>query len=459
MSVVEPLKALIQQYDGPEKAVLKRNKRLGDYARYRTVKDRGEKPDKRTQEQGEQFLALNETLKIELPKLYGLTRKLAERCLGNFVQQQMVWQTTWQLKMSSILDNPRMESLEDIIQQAEGDLAYTERMALGLGICNRTFLTGTVNLLSPQSSRFSDEIMSTSSSKRPSITSGTGRPQPISINSTPSPAVPLSAEATRSYYHPGAMGPMSPPFESPSVRPRHASHQHPISTPARPREDPRASHSGTKSPEMIPATRSFSAAAPSGTSASGDRMVRPNTGGSQGPRREMTGITGVTSPPLARLMTGSTMNTLSSTSPPSLNLDLPTPIETPLSARPFSGMFSSAMPMPDSPQVSPPTTSYSQQQTHHQPQIQPSSTSPSTYPPQTDGAGQEDADKRDFNVLFLAASRGPYEVDSSIREGGFGYLSYGSGDVSSFQFLTILVFPLLAYFYDSRELRANDRRY
>ena len=45
-------------HDQPQKLMQKRKKRLAEYANYKVRKDRGEKLDKRTIEQGEQFVAL-----------------------------------------------------------------------------------------------------------------------------------------------------------------------------------------------------------------------------------------------------------------------------------------------------------------------------------------------------------------------------------------------------------------
>src|SRR5881394_250207 len=95
---------LLKLHDGPQKIMGKRNKRVIDYARYKSVKDKGEKPDKRTQEQAEQFIALNDTLKDELPKLFSLTAKLVGVCLENFIEIQKQWQIIWQEKLKSILD-------------------------------------------------------------------------------------------------------------------------------------------------------------------------------------------------------------------------------------------------------------------------------------------------------------------------------------------------------------------
>ena len=88
--------------------MLKRNKRVMDYARYKAIKDRGDKVDKKTAEQGEQYIAVNDTLKEELPKLFALTGKLVEACLNNFVQLQLQWQGVWRRKLSQAIDDNKV---------------------------------------------------------------------------------------------------------------------------------------------------------------------------------------------------------------------------------------------------------------------------------------------------------------------------------------------------------------
>src|SRR6266536_401411 len=103
-SVIDPMITLLKMHDGPQRVISKRNKRLLDFARYKAMKDRGDKPDKKTAEQGEQFTALNIALKEELPKLFSLTAQLMEACLNNFVQIQTVWLNIWQRKLSFAID-------------------------------------------------------------------------------------------------------------------------------------------------------------------------------------------------------------------------------------------------------------------------------------------------------------------------------------------------------------------
>ncbi|KAJ5612922.1 hypothetical protein N7510_006116 [Penicillium lagena] len=145
-SVISPMVTLIKLHDGPQKVMKKRNKRLVDYAKFKAVKDRGDKPDKKMTEQGEQFMALNDTLKDELPKLYNLTAKLAETCLKNFIQIQTTW---WNLVRKQI--EPHVETFPDdlqkIISDWSNDYSFAEAQVLSLGICNGSSAADTVNLL------------------------------------------------------------------------------------------------------------------------------------------------------------------------------------------------------------------------------------------------------------------------------------------------------------------------
>lgn len=124
----------------------KRNKRLLDYARYKAVKDRGDKPDKKTTEQGEQFIALNETLKDELPRLYSLSGKFGQACVKNFVQIQTTWWSILQQKIG-----PHVESFPDDLQKVvndwNSDYSFSEAQVLSLGICNGSVLADTANLV------------------------------------------------------------------------------------------------------------------------------------------------------------------------------------------------------------------------------------------------------------------------------------------------------------------------
>ncbi|GAB1203848.1 hypothetical protein APSETT445_002488 [Aspergillus pseudonomiae] len=145
-SVIDPMVTLLKLHDGPQRVMKKRDKRLMDYARFKSIKERGDKPDKKTIEQGEQFVALNEALKDELPKLYSLTAKLMESCLKSFVHIQTSWFKTLQEKLGPLVD-----SFPDDIQKVIGDwnasFSFSEAQVLSLGICNGSLLADAVNLV------------------------------------------------------------------------------------------------------------------------------------------------------------------------------------------------------------------------------------------------------------------------------------------------------------------------
>jgi hypothetical protein len=69
MKVIEPFEQVIHAYGPPGLAMKKRNKRRMDYEKYMTLKGQGRKVDEKLQELVDQYEALNETLKHELPKL------------------------------------------------------------------------------------------------------------------------------------------------------------------------------------------------------------------------------------------------------------------------------------------------------------------------------------------------------------------------------------------------------
>lgn len=374
--VLEPMRTLIRMYDGPQKVLQKRNKRVTDFARYKAANERGDKLDKRTVEQGEQFLALNDTLKEELPKLYALTGKLAEACLSNFFKLQRLWQKTWQVKLKSVLDEHQArESLKEIVNQFSGDFTFTDTQVLGLGICNGSILADAMNFLSPISTHTGEST----SSKRPSVTSG--RHRAVSLNSEASPHLP---QPDFGRLHNGGFT-LSPFGDSTfSYRRDFQNGMQPL-TMDRIRAGSTVSNPGAKSPDFSTASRSFSvftAPSPSG-------VIRPRT--STGPSMESTYLTrpSLESPGVMRPPSTSTYYTSAQ--------DLQSP-----GSRPYSGFYSSAMPMSDSEQLSP------------------RASRPPTPP----------AEQSKWNMLFCAASLFEFNINRGLTEGGYPYLTYVPGEVS-----------------------------
>ncbi|KAJ6145522.1 hypothetical protein N7470_009417 [Penicillium chermesinum] len=168
-SVIQPMISLLKLHEGPQRIMKKRDKRLLDYARYKALAERGDKPDKKTTEQGEQFIALNDTLKDELPRLYSLTAKLMETCLMNFIQIQTRWWNTFQRRVHAHVDD-FPQDLEKIIRDWNSDYTFSEAQVLSLGICNGSLLADAVNLVNfntPSEGRRSSTV--TSSNRPPSL--------------------------------------------------------------------------------------------------------------------------------------------------------------------------------------------------------------------------------------------------------------------------------------------------
>jgi hypothetical protein len=185
-SVIFPIITLLKLHDGPQRLMQKRNKRLMDYVRFKAIKDRGDKPDRKTTEQGEQFLALNVTLKEELPKLFALTAKLMEACLNNFIQIQKTWLSLVEKKLGYTIDRLPQE-LGQIISDWSGDFSFSEAQVLSLGICNGSMLADAVNLVGFGTPSISNGV--DLSSPRQSTTVGSSTNRTLSRDNSGSPKV------------------------------------------------------------------------------------------------------------------------------------------------------------------------------------------------------------------------------------------------------------------------------
>ncbi|GFF70517.1 hypothetical protein IFM60648_03193 [Aspergillus lentulus] len=168
-SVIDPMVTLLKLYDGPQRVMKKRDKRLMDHARFKSIKDRGDKPDKKTTEQSEQFVALNETLKDEMPKLYSLTAKMMEACLKNFVHIQTTWFNILQKRFADLID-PFPDAIQQIIGDWSANFTLAEAQVLSLGMCNGSLLADTINLVNFNTPSTAPTI---SSPRRPSTVNST----------------------------------------------------------------------------------------------------------------------------------------------------------------------------------------------------------------------------------------------------------------------------------------------
>lgn len=360
----------------------KRTKKLPDYARFRAIKDRGDKPDKKTTEQAEQFTAINDTLKDELPKLFALTHKLMGSCLDNFIQLQVKWTLLWRHKLSQSLDDAQMpRNPQDVIDSFTGDFAFFDAQVTSLSICNGSMINDYIspNLLSASTTLNGDEVAS--SRYASSIDS---KRRTMSISSDKSPQLP----------QPDFGGRTSGNFLSGAEATQLPSGLHRLPS-GRVRASSTLSGHGPRTPEASGQYRSH-ANTMNSTPTTNPAYQRPNTASHRTNTEPYPSIRpSLDKATVSRLSDDMTLQHNYRTSGQSYG-----PTSQPRSSSPvrFSGAFSSAMPMADSP-------------TEH---------SPTTGPMQSLG----------FKVIFLAASVYEFNIDKARKEAGYPYLTYVAGEVS-----------------------------
>jgi hypothetical protein len=370
--VIEPILTLWKLHEGPQKMMQKRKKRLLDHVRYKAVTQRGEKPDKRLQQDEDHYNAVNETLKEELPKLYTLTKKLVEACLRNFIDLQAEWMQTWKLKTAPYADNTArlpddivlyIASLQSTFNQ---DFAEWETRIKSLGICNGSTLAEAQNFLSPTTTWPHDDS-SSSYKARPSTVGSSRRTMSVDgeqgQHSTPLSNYRISGNPT---FSPSPLLGSFPLQDGISG-----------STPVvRTRASSAMSSRGPSTPQ------SQTAPYAPGTL----NLTRPSTSSEPRHMGSSSGAPRVDFETAQELEHESNFLLDHETEP---NRLYHSPEER------FSGLFHSALPMSDSP---PPSS----------PQL---------------------AEDGDAKVLFLAASLFEFNIDGSRREAGYPYLRYVPGEV------------------------------
>lgn len=371
---------LLKLYEGPQKVMTKRNKRLLDYARYKSVIDRGDKADKRTTEQGEQFSVLNDALKDELPRLFNLTAQLMEACLKKFVSIQEGWYQILQQKLGPILDRFPGD-VSSIVSDWSADFPFADAQILSLALCNGSLLLEVGNL-----SNFNTALADgPSSPRRPStVTSSSARTTSGTFDSSPKVSNDL-----------GTIGTSMHSYGMDGQTDKHMAN---------------GIHSYTGASSRTRASSSISnVARPGANTESGSGQTGPGVAAAQAlsPGRPSTASTG--------------RQRESFHTAPRLSLELPfmqesllqetRALESTASPARFSGFFSSAMPMSDSPMQDAATHAHAHD--HANAPANPATTAINAHP----------------KVLFLAASLYEFNIDKSRREAGYPYLTYTEGEV------------------------------
>lgn len=387
-NVIDPMTQVIRHFDYPQKLMHKRNKRIADYARFKAIKDRGDKLDKKTMESGEQFQAVNDTLKDELPKLFALTARLVEACLNNFVQLQIQWQIVWKKKLGQALEITKIPvNGQDIVADFAADIAFFEAQVLSLGVCNGSMLNDVANqfnFMSPTTTLNGDDE---SSARQPSQASSLERRRTLSISSDKSPMLPQPDFGSGGGRTSGSFFPLGDGLQQ-QLAPANN-----YLVGGRIRASSTLSGHSPRTPEVPGSYHSFSNSTTPMTATPG----RPSTAA---PRN-------YTEPSPSISCTSLETSSFNRPSEDSMRVGRTTGTTYPRTSGSFqqrdnsdpqrySDFFSSAMPMSDSPTAQSPAP----------------------------GQGQHG-----FNIIFLAASVYEFNIDRARKEAGYPYLTYVAGEV------------------------------
>ncbi|KAL1879941.1 hypothetical protein VTK73DRAFT_6637 [Phialemonium thermophilum] len=138
--VIEPFEQVIRSYGNPTLALKKRAKRRLDYEKFVQLKSSGKKVDKQLTELVEQYEALNETLKKELPKLSALTVKIGNICLARFITIQTKWYAVWKEKVKAPLaDSSPVPELAEIVSAFQTDFRMVDEEVMSISLLSRNF--------------------------------------------------------------------------------------------------------------------------------------------------------------------------------------------------------------------------------------------------------------------------------------------------------------------------------
>ncbi|OBT76586.1 hypothetical protein VF21_05362 [Pseudogymnoascus sp. 05NY08] len=194
--VLEPFSSLTKAYIPPQAALKKRNKRRPDFQRYETLKSQNKKIDEKLAEQVEQYTALNDTLKLELPKLSTLNENLKDLCLARLITTQVAWYSIWNDKLKTVLEqNELPKNVNDILDKFNRDFKHQDAKAQSMSILNGSTVASARGRLSQSTAR--DDEMSLKSKSRASTSTINNRARGLSTQSEATDQTHRSSEQPR----------------------------------------------------------------------------------------------------------------------------------------------------------------------------------------------------------------------------------------------------------------------
>jgi len=362
--------------DDPKGLLQKRDKRLVDYAQMKNKKDRGEKVDKKMMDRMDQWEALNTEAKERMRKLLTATAHLVQSCQGHLVQLQMSWMAMIQQKFSSVMGiNLNRMSPDEIEKDWQEDFDYQEASALALGVCNGSLMLQAANMISfltPGSTLNGED------SPRQMSLSSTNNKRSISVHSESSTVQTLDLSSRPS----GTYAQQLPdhfdrPYPYPNGRTRAVS-----TTSGKSLQRPEASSRMSTNMKHASASANF-----------GRPVASPIV------QQDVFAPPRLSVETLSPLMSSFQSQTVPERPASSNTFFSAAPDPSTANLEPHargSGVFSSALPMSDSPV----------QERH-----------------------TADAPTSEPQVLFTAASVYEFNIDRARREAGFPYLTYVTGEI------------------------------
>jgi hypothetical protein len=345
----------------PALALKKRAKRRLDYEKYLQLKANGKKIDKQLKELVEEYEALNDTLKKELPKLSALTARVGNICVGKFVSIQAAWFLIWKEKVKMPLqDVAHIPEVSEIVNTFQREFQLQEERAKTIGILNPTLRGRT----SQSTTDDGASILSKTRSRPNDLVPPRGRG--LSVTSDYVPSLPTPDFIKRNS---GQFG-LSPTGQLPSPGHYYRDYYSGING------HPRGISGSPISPDPGSASRPTMG------------LARPSTGRSF----ESTSLPRQSSESATHAVAQNWRDSNST-----YNSNYPGP-----ETRRSSGLFHSALPLPDGPEES-----------------QRSSRASS----------RERNPNSGYNVLWLAASLFEFNIETTKHEAGYPYLTYQAGEV------------------------------
>lgn len=160
--VLKPVGDLWEMWVSYQKTIEQRKKYLLYYVKYKQMIARGEKVDLELEDLAQKFIAINETLKHELPLLYERTKVLMRILMTLFMCLQKDWYKTCSKKILPLLESEPQHTtslrydLDSYVERFEADYKPMQNLVHRLGIINRSLLAD-ISIMTSPTPTMSDE--------------------------------------------------------------------------------------------------------------------------------------------------------------------------------------------------------------------------------------------------------------------------------------------------------------